>query len=88
MQQLSDVSAIIILILQRRIRLVSQVPKTTQLIGARPGCPAGSAYPKAPVPSPIALLPHKEGKAGSDLQGEEEGRGASFPRLWSSLKVR
>lgn len=79
MQQLRDISTIIIFILQRRIRLVSKVPKTTQLKGARPGCPARSVYPKAPVPSPIAILPPKEGKAGSDLQEGEGRSGASLP---------
>lgn len=46
--------------------------------------PSRVCLPQGPSAKPIALLPHKEGKAGSDLQGEEEGRGASLP---SSLVI-
>jgi len=86
--QLSDRDVIIFSILQRRIRLVSKVPKFPQLRGTRPGCPARSACSKAQVLKRIAILLPQEGEQALARQREVTGSsGASLHYLSSSLQV-
>lgn len=55
------------------MRLVSNIPKITQLIDTRPGHPARSVCSTAQVLSHTGILLPKGGEAGSGLAGAGEG---------------